>query len=108
MTQSPWSKAVRLPCLIWLVIDRHGTAGTKQLPKTPLLAPKLTALTASLTSALLHTLSDPMQRKTAVVHLTALLQRLHAGPAARAAFLAMRAELMRKRVRALRYAGSSL
>jgi exocyst complex component 8 len=79
----------------------HDT-GEKRLSTTPLLAPKLTLLTTSLTTELLHTLSDPMQRKSAVVHLTSLLERLHAGAAARSTFLAMRGELMRKRVRALR------
>ena len=43
-----------------------------------------------------------MQRRSSVVYLAALLERLHAGGAARSAFLAMRGELMRKRVRALR------
>ncbi|KAF8531522.1 Cullin repeat-like-containing domain protein [Gautieria morchelliformis] len=81
-------------------------SGEKRLSKTPLLKPKLTPLTASLTSALLQSLSDPMQRKSSVVHLTALLERLHAGAAARSAFLDMRGELMRKRVRALRFEGS--
>ena len=76
--------------------------GEKRLPTIALLAPKLTSLTMLLTSALLDTLSDPMQRKSSVVHLTSLLERLHAGAAARSTFLAMRGELMRKRVRALR------
>jgi hypothetical protein len=80
----------------------HGT-GEKQLPSIPLLKPKLTPLTGSLTSGLLQSLSDPMQRKSSVVHLTGLLERLHAGAVARSAFLVMRGELMRKRVRALRY-----
>lgn len=69
---------------------------------TPSLAQKLSPLKTSLTTALLHTLSDPMQRKSAVVHLTALLERLNEGAASRSTFLAMRGELMRKRVRALR------
>lgn len=80
----------------------YSWTGESRLAKTPLLAPKLTPLSASLTSALLHTLSDPMQRRSSVVYLAALLERLHAGGAARSAFLAMRGELMRKRVRALR------
>ncbi|KAF8590795.1 hypothetical protein K439DRAFT_1329052 [Ramaria rubella] len=80
--------------------------GKQRISSIPSLAQKLMPLTVSLTSTLLHTLSDGMQRKSSVVQLTALLERLDAGPAARSAFLAMRSELMRKRVRALRFEGS--
>ncbi|KAF8514201.1 Cullin repeat-like-containing domain protein [Hysterangium stoloniferum] len=80
--------------------------GEKRLSTTPVLAPKLTTLKVTLTTALLQTLSDPMQRKSAVVRLTSLLERLQAGATARSTFLAMRGELMRTRVRALRFEGS--
>lgn len=62
-------------------------------------------LRTSLTSALLHAVSDPSNRKSVVVSLTALLQRLHAGAAARTTFLAARAALTRKRVRMIRFEG---
>lgn len=76
--------------------------GEKQISSMPALSPKLIALRSSLLNELLHALSDVMQRKTAVIHLTGLLERLQAGTAARSTFLTMRTELMRKRVRALR------
>ncbi|KAF8529714.1 Cullin repeat-like-containing domain protein [Hysterangium stoloniferum] len=80
--------------------------GEKRLSTTPMLAPKFTTLKVSLTTALLQTLSDPMQRKLAVVHLISLLERLGAGATARSTFLAVRGELMRTHVRALRFEGS--
>jgi exocyst complex component 8 len=40
------------------------------------------------------------------VRIIALLVRLHAGPAARNTFLNARAEVMRKRVRSIRFEGS--
>jgi hypothetical protein len=74
-------------------------SGQGQLATKPALKAKLTQLTANLTSALLHSLSDHRQRKSAVVQLSSLLGRLHATPAARAAFLTARGELVRKRIR---------
>ena len=66
---------------------------------------KLAGLTASLTSALLHSLSEPSHRKTSVVYLTSLLTKLGAGPAARATFLTTRGELIRKRIRSIPFEG---
>lgn len=72
---------------------------------TPLLAPKLNALTLSLTSSLLHALSDPANRKSTIVELTGLLLRLRAGAAARNTFLAARSGMVRKRIRMIRFEG---
>jgi hypothetical protein len=58
-----------------------------------------------LTSALLHSLSEPSHRKTSVVYLTSLLTKLGAGPAARAAFLTTRSELISKRIRSIPFEG---
>lgn len=71
----------------------------------PLLKDKLTSLTASLTSALLHSLSEPSHRKTTIVYLSSLLTKLGAGPAARAAFLTTRSELINKRIRSIPFEG---
>ncbi|TFY73945.1 hypothetical protein EWM64_g10067, partial [Hericium alpestre] len=79
--------------------------GQAKVSTTPALAPKLTSLTASLTSAVLDCLSSPNNHKTTVVHLISLLQRLHAGPAARSTFLAARGETIRKLVRMIRFEG---
>lgn len=79
--------------------------GDAKLSTTPPLASKLPALSAALTTALLDDLGAPTNRKSGVVRLTGLLLRLHAGPAARAAFLAARTEAMRRHVRAIRFEG---
>lgn len=79
--------------------------GEAKLPTTPSLESKLNVLRTSLVSSLLHALSDDKNRKTVVVRLTGLLLRLHAGPAARNAFLESRATLARKRIRTIRFEG---
>lgn len=70
-----------------------------------MLEPKLTVLRSSLISSLLHALADESNRKTTVIELTGLLQRLRAGPAARSAFLAARSQMTRKRIRMIRFEG---
>lgn len=79
--------------------------GEAQLPKMPALGTKLTPLKASLTSLLLQSLSSPSNRKSAVTTLIALLVRLKASAAARNTFLTAREELMRRRVRMIRFEG---
>jgi hypothetical protein len=71
----------------------------------PLLATKLTPLTASLTAALLQALSYPQNHKEMVKKLIALLIRLDAGAAARTTFLAARTETARRLVRMIRFDG---
>ncbi|KIJ39437.1 hypothetical protein M422DRAFT_781017 [Sphaerobolus stellatus SS14] len=80
--------------------------GEKRISTVPLLTPKLNVLKTQLTTDLLHALSDPMQRKTSVIFLTRLLDKLQAGALTRSTFLGMRRELMKKRIRALRFEGS--
>jgi hypothetical protein len=79
--------------------------GQKRVFVIPLLKDKLTALTASLTSALLHSLSEPSHRKTTIVYLTSLLTKLGGGPAARAAFLTTRSDLIKKRIHSIPFEG---
>lgn len=71
----------------------------------PLLAAKLTPLTASLISALLQVLSYPRNHKEAVKKLIALLIRLDADAAARTTFLSARTETARRLVRMIRFDG---
>ena len=71
----------------------------------PLLAAKLTPLTASLISALLQVLSYPRNHKEAVKKLIALLIRLGADAAARTTFLSARTETARRLVRMIRFDG---
>ncbi|KLO20158.1 hypothetical protein SCHPADRAFT_816745 [Schizopora paradoxa] len=79
--------------------------GEAKMSTTSLLEPKLSVLRSSLTSSLLHALADESNRKSIVMELTGLLQRLRAGPAARSAFLAARSQLTRKRIRMIRFEG---
>lgn len=79
--------------------------GEAKLLTTPLIGPKLSPLKASLISALLHSLSMPTNRKSIVVHLISLLVRMKAGAAARSTFLAARTEVMRQRIRMIRFEG---
>ena len=72
----------------------------------PTLGAKLTPLKASLTSALLHSLSSLNNRKTVVVGLILFLLRLGAGAAARSTFLSARSEVTKKRVRMIRFEGA--
>ncbi|KAH8982243.1 Cullin repeat-like-containing domain protein [Lactarius hatsudake] len=77
--------------------------GQTKLATMPLLATKLTPLTASLTAALLQALSYPQHHKEAVKKLIALLIRLDAGAAARTTFLTARTETARRLVRMIRF-----
>jgi hypothetical protein len=70
------------------------------------LSTKLAPLKASLTAALIHSLSALDNRKTIVVKLISLLLRLGAGPAARSTLLAARSEVTKKRVRMIRFEGA--
>lgn len=72
----------------------------------PTLNAKLAPLKASLTAALIHSLSALDNRKTVVVKLISLLLRLGAGPAARSTLLAARSEVTKKRVRMIRFEGA--
>lgn len=81
-------------------------SGEVKLSTMPTLAAKLTPLKASLTSALLYSLSSLNNRKTLVVALISYLLRLGAGAAARSTFLAARTEVTRKRVRMIRFEGA--
>ncbi|KAH9923140.1 uncharacterized protein BXZ73DRAFT_91470 [Epithele typhae] len=65
----------------------------------------LNPLKASLTSALLQSLSVPSNKKGKVVSLISLLLRLKAGPAARVTFLAARADVIKKCVRKIMFEG---
>ena len=71
----------------------------------PLLATKLTPLTASLIAGLLQALSYPQNHKEMVKKLIALLIRLDAGAAARTTFLAARTVTARRLVRMIRFDG---
>ena len=88
-----------------LILYTEALTGQKRVSSIPLLKDKLAGLTASLTSALLHSLSEPSHRKTSVVYLTSLLTKLGAGPAARAAFLTTRSGLINKRIRSIPFEG---
>ena len=72
----------------------------------PTLNAKLAPLKASLTAALIHSLSALDNRKTIVVKLISHLLRLGAGPAARSTLLAARSEVTKKRVRMIRFEGA--
>ncbi|KAI0714572.1 hypothetical protein C8Q76DRAFT_727239 [Earliella scabrosa] len=89
-----WDKAVALV-----------EEGESKLGIMPPLAAKLTPLKASLTAALLQSLSVPSNRKSTVVSLIGLLVRLKAGAAARSTFLAARADVIRKCVRKITFEG---
>lgn len=88
-----------------LTVHTESLPGQKRVPSIPPLKDKLAVLTASLTSALLYSLSEPSHRKTSVVYIASLLIKLGAGPAARAAFLATRGELISKRIRSIPFEG---
>ncbi|EPS97806.1 hypothetical protein FOMPIDRAFT_1037724 [Fomitopsis schrenkii] len=89
-----WEKAVGL-------VEK----GDAHLQEIPSLAARLTPLRNQLTAALLQFLTQPTNRKSAVTRLIALLVRLKAGPAARNTFLQSREDLIRKRVRMIRFDG---
>ncbi|KAH9884631.1 hypothetical protein C8Q73DRAFT_660739 [Cubamyces lactineus] len=79
--------------------------GEGKLAVMPPLAAKLNPLKASLTTALLQSLSAPSNRKSTVVSLIGLLVRLKAGAAARSTFLAARADVIKKCVRKITFEG---
>ncbi|KAF7798512.1 hypothetical protein EIP86_009733 [Pleurotus ostreatoroseus] len=79
--------------------------GEKKLDTIPALGPKLSSLKASLTAALLQSLSMPNNRKSTIVKLVTLLIQLKAGAAARSTFLASRTDVMKKRVRMITFEG---
>ncbi|PPQ99518.1 hypothetical protein CVT24_005308 [Panaeolus cyanescens] len=89
-----WTKAVEL-------VEQ----GQARLAVTPLLATKLPPLTSQLISSLLQSLSLPSVRKTSVVSLISLLNRLKAGSAARSTFLDMRAQVLHSLTRKIRFEG---
>lgn len=94
------------PSVYEYTIDGRSVIGEEKLSSIPALAAKLNPLKASLTAALLQSLSMSSNRKSAIVHLVSLLVRLKAGAAARSTFLAAREELIRKSVRMIRFEGS--
>ncbi|OSD01155.1 hypothetical protein PYCCODRAFT_1392308 [Trametes coccinea BRFM310] len=79
--------------------------GEGKLSVMPPLAAKLTPLKASLTAALLQSLSAPSNRKSMVVSLVGLLVRLKAGAAARSTLLAARTDVIKKCVRKITFEG---
>ena len=97
MKQSNWWKRVRE--FSFLKLNSNKISGQKQLPSKPALRERLSHLTTSLISALIHALTTYSQRKNTIVALSSHLARLSATPAARSAFLAARGEVIRKRVR---------
>lgn len=79
--------------------------GQAKLSTIPLLASKLPALTNQLTTSLLASLSLMSNRKSSVVLLISLLNRLKAGAPARSTFLEMRIKVIRGHVRKIRFEG---
>ena len=79
--------------------------GQTQLSSMPLLGSKLPSLTRQLISSLLASLSLPSNRRSSVVSLITLLNRLKAGSAARNTFLDMRAQVIRSHMRKIRFEG---
>lgn len=79
--------------------------GQTKLSSMPLLAGKLPSLTKQLISSLLDSLSLPSNRRSSVVSLITLLNRLKAGSAARNTFLEMRAQVIRAHMRKIRFEG---
>ncbi|KAI1791961.1 hypothetical protein LXA43DRAFT_1008616 [Ganoderma leucocontextum] len=79
--------------------------GEARLSTIPSLGAKLSPLKASLTAALLQSLSVPSNKKSTVVSLIGLLVRLKAGAAARSTFLAARADVIKKCVRKITFEG---
>lgn len=71
----------------------------------PLLASKLPALTSQLVTSLLTSLSLPSCRKSIVISLISLLNRLKAGAAARRTFLDMRTQVIQSLMRKIRFEG---
>jgi hypothetical protein len=84
----------------------YSIAGKAKLSTTPQLSSKLPALTTTLITALLHTLSSPTNRKSTVVNLISLLLRLQAGAVARNTFLKARGDAITKYIRVIRCEGS--
>lgn len=89
-----WKKAVQL------VEDGQNKAST-----IPALSTKLPTLTAQLTSSLLDALALPSNRKSNVVTIITLLNRLKAGAAARNTFLEMRTKVVQGLMRKIPFEG---
>ncbi|KAF8913204.1 hypothetical protein CPB84DRAFT_1760651 [Gymnopilus junonius] len=89
-----WTKAVDL-------VEQ----GQAKLPITPPLAAKLPHLTSQLTTSLLASLALPSNRKSTVISLISLLNRLKAGAAARNTFLEMRSQVIHGLMRKIRFEG---
>ncbi|KAF9011134.1 hypothetical protein BDQ17DRAFT_1420558 [Cyathus striatus] len=89
-----WTRAVEL-------IEK----GEAKLSTTPPLSAKLITLKNELTSALLTNLSLHSNRKSTVVTLIMLLNRLGAGAAARSAFLDMRKQVIHGLMRKIQFTG---
>ncbi|PPQ79863.1 LOW QUALITY PROTEIN: hypothetical protein CVT25_002919 [Psilocybe cyanescens] len=89
-----WSKAVDL-------VEQ----GQAKVAVTPLLSSKLPLLTNRLITSLLASLALHSNRKTSVVSLITLLNRLKAGAAARNTFLDMRSQVIHGLMRKIRFEG---
>lgn len=89
-----WEKAVSL-------VEK----GDAKVSTTPSLEPKLAILRASLIRSLLDAIADPTIKKSNVIELASLFNRLQAALAARKKFLDARAQLTRKRIRMIRFEG---
>ena len=73
---------------------------------TPSLESKLCVLRSQLISALLEALRKPTIRKSAVVMLVSLLNRLKAGSAARNTLLRTRSQVIKSHIRNIRFEGN--
>jgi len=105
-----WSKAVDLVEQgISQISDTHSHPdagpGQAKVSVTPQLASKLPHLTSQLISSLLESLALPSNRKSTVVSLISLLNRLKAGAAARSTFLEMRTKVIQGLTRKIRFEG---
>ncbi|KDR85544.1 hypothetical protein GALMADRAFT_234471 [Galerina marginata CBS 339.88] len=79
--------------------------GQAKVSVTPLLSTKLLQLTSQLITSLLSSLALPSSRKSTVISLISLLNRLKAGAAARNTFLEMRSQVIRGLMRKIRFEG---
>jgi len=81
------------------------TVGQARVSTIPALATKLPTLTNQLTTALLESLALPSNRKSSVVNLISLLNKLKAGAAARSTFLDMRSKVIHNLTRKIPFEG---
>lgn len=84
---------------------RLSTLLTSDPPTALILRQKLAPLQTSLLACLCYDLSSPTLRKTTLTHLVQLFTRLEQPDLARATFLKARTEVMRKRVRTIKFEG---